>query len=199
MDILYISLGVLLVVVFAALVVLRTKKKSPPPSRPPASASPVSISLNESRAGKQKTRAELCQADADADADATRIYKRPSQASAATRLKRDVGATVAPAHAHLVGLSGNQKGASFQISAEAGIAVGRSASCDIVLADDRVSSRHAWIGFVDGRIVLRDLKSTNGTFLNAQINSSVSEVELRSGDTIFFGGHQGDQFRFVAD
>ncbi len=73
------------------------------------------------------------------------------------------------------------------------------AFCDIVLADDRVSSRHAWIGFVDGRIVLRDLQSTNGAFLNAQTHASVSEVNLRSGDTIFFGGHQGDQFRFIAD
>ena len=62
-----------------------------------------------------------------------------------------------------------------------------------------VSGRHAWIGLVDGKITLRDLQSTNGTFLNAQLRTPVNEVKLRSGDTIFIGGHLGEQFRFEVD
>jgi pSer/pThr/pTyr-binding forkhead associated (FHA) protein len=67
------------------------------------------------------------------------------------------------------------------------------------IADPRVSYHHAWIGIVDQKAVLRDLGSTNGTFLNAQIDAPVGEVVLSPGDTIFFGGHGRDQFRFVLD
>lgn len=95
-------------------------------------------------------------------------------------------------------MSGSNKGQTYAIP-EPGITIGRNPSCDIVLTDQRVSSHHAWIGLVAGKPVLRDLNSTNGTFLNAQTHTSVSEVILRAGDTVFFGGHQGDQFRFVAD
>jgi pSer/pThr/pTyr-binding forkhead associated (FHA) protein len=105
------------------------------------------------------------------------------------------GATVDTAT--IVGLSGSQRGRSYQV-VEAGLTIGRSPSCDVVLDDHRVSSRHAWVGIVDGKAVLRDLESTNGTFLNTATQTPIRQVELCGGDTIFFGGHQGDQFRFVA-
>lgn len=133
----------------------------------------------------------------DGDSQATLIHRRTSHAAPSDHQKRE-GATPATAAARLVGLSGSRKDASFPITT-AGITIGRSASCDVVLADHRVSSRHAWIGPQEGKFVLRDLQSTNGTFLNTQIQSSVGEVELRSGDTIFFGSHQGDQFRFLSE
>jgi hypothetical protein len=133
----------------------------------------------------------------DFDPAGTMIH-RSSQASAPTAPKRrvDEPAPIAPVAARLVCMSGTHKGRSFPVIA-AGMTVGRSPRCDIVLVDPRVSSRHAWIGLVDGVTVLRDLKSTNGTFMNAQIHSPVSEIALHPGDTISFGGHQGDQFRFV--
>jgi hypothetical protein len=133
------------------------------------------------------------------DAEATQVFMRPSPGnSLGAPRRRDAAAPIDVTGARLVGLSGSHKGRSYPIGA-AGITVGRNASCDIVLGDARVSGRHAWIGVIEGKLLLRDLKSTNGTFLNAQTHVSVSETELRSGDTIFFGGHQGDQFRFVAD
>ena len=57
----------------------------------------------------------------------------------------------------------------------------------------------AWIGLVDGKVVLRDYQSLNGTFINARMDDSVSEAALIDGDTIFFGGHGGDQYRFVLE
>jgi len=134
----------------------------------------------------------------DFDPGETLVYQRSSQAAAATARKRDDSGPAVSSGARLVGLSGAYKGKSFAVGA-AGLTVGRSPYSDVVLGDPRVSFRHAWIGIVGDKAMLRDLKSTNGTFLNAQLNARVTETPLRSGDTIFFGGHQGDQFRFVVD
>ena len=100
--------------------------------------------------------------------------------------------------ARLVCVGGSQKDHSFPITA-AGITIGRDPKNDVVISDPRASYHHAWIGIIDRKAVLRDLGSTNGTFLNAQIEAPVSEVALTPGDTIFFGGHGRDQFRFVVD
>jgi pSer/pThr/pTyr-binding forkhead associated (FHA) protein len=98
----------------------------------------------------------------------------------------------------LVCVGGTQKDNAFPVTA-VGLTVGRSADNDIVITDARASQRHAWVGIVDSKVVLRDLGSTNGTFLNAQIDSPVGEVVLIPGDTIFFGGHGRDQFLLVVD
>lgn len=132
----------------------------------------------------------------DFDAGETMIYKRQAPGAAAGATRSRTGAT--RAGARLIGLSGKHKGSTIPIPPE-GLTIGRNTACQIVLTDPRVSQRHAWIGEVDGHITLRDLKSTNGTFLNAHLNTPISEVPLRSGDTVFFGGHQGDQFLFMAD
>jgi hypothetical protein len=101
-------------------------------------------------------------------------------------------------HGHLVCMSGPNRGITYQVGAS-GIVVGRSAACDVQIDDGRVSSRHAWIGIVDGKAVVRDLNSTNGTFLNAQTSTPITESDLLSGDTIYFGGHLSEQYRFVAE
>jgi len=137
-------------------------------------------------------------AAAEFDPGGTMIY-RSSQASpptAAPRKRDEASSAPPPVAARLICMSGSHKGSTFPVIA-AGMTIGRSPRCDIVLIDPRVSSRHAWIGVVDGQTILRDLKSTNGTFLNAHTSASVSEVPLHSGDTISFGGHQGDQFRYL--
>lgn len=131
----------------------------------------------------------------------TTVINIPSSrgSTSAAPIKREGIAAVAPGRARLIDLGGSRTGNAFPIP-PAGVTIGRNPyACDIVLDDPRVSSRHAWIGFVDGMAVLRDLKSTNGTFLNAQVRVPVTETPLRSGDTILFGSHQGNQFQFVAD
>jgi len=133
------------------------------------------------------------------DPHATRIHFRGSAAEAASAPSNRDAASLPPGKiARLLCVGGDQKHRSFPVTA-AGVTVGRDPKNDIVIADPRVSYHHAWIGIIDQRVVLRDLGSTNGTFLNARIDSPVSEAVLSPDDTIFFGGHGRDQFRFVVD
>lgn len=133
------------------------------------------------------------------DPNATRVHFRGSaEIAPAAPLHRDAAPLPPQKAARLVCVSGSQKDHSFPITA-AGITIGREPKNDVVLSDPRASYHHAWIGIIDHKAVLRDLGSTNGTFLNAQIDAPVGEVVLSPGDTIFFGGHGRDQFRFVLD
>jgi hypothetical protein len=69
--------------------------------------------------------------------------------------------------------------------AGASLTLGRSADNDITLADTNVSRYHARVDLIDGRYLLRDLDSTNGTRLNgAEVDAPAS---LRSGDLIGLG------------
>lgn len=163
-----------------------TKKSSSSSQDKPAATTPKTMPPPEMIATAEQ--------QANFDPDATQIFRRPNPATAAVALNR-AGATVDAAT--IVGLSGSQRGRSYKV-VEAGLTIGRSPSCDVVLDDHRVSSRHAWVGIIDGKAVLRDLESTNGTFLNTATQTPIRQVELCGGDTIFIGGHQGDQFRFVA-
>lgn len=138
-------------------------------------------------------------AEAAFDPGATRIHFRmPTRDVASASIKRGEVTLPSSRSARLVCVGGTLRGSSFCV-AEGGLTVGRDPSNDLVIADPRVSSIHAWVGLIDRKAVLRDLGSTNGTFLNARIDSPVSEVVLSPGDTIFFGGHGREQFRFVVD
>ena len=66
-----------------------------------------------------------------------------------------------------------------------GLVIGRSRSCDLPLASPDASRRHAEIVAVTGGHLIRDLGSTNGTFVNGK---RVEEQRLRSGDRIEIGG-----------
>jgi V8-like Glu-specific endopeptidase len=73
--------------------------------------------------------------------------------------------------------------------ADGDIRVGRHAEADLRFdpeADRAVSSRHAVLLHQDGRWLVRDLGSTNGTFVNGRRIDG--DVELRNGDRIGFGG-----------
>jgi serine/threonine protein kinase len=80
--------------------------------------------------------------------------------------------------------------ASYNID-KAGMTIGRSADCQIVITDPQASRSHAKIEFRDGNYHVLDLNSTNGTYLdNARLLPGISEVwtpdkALRIGDTWF--------------
>lgn len=75
-------------------------------------------------------------------------------------------------------------GRSFEVKGEA--TLGRAAACEITLDDTFVSQMHARISFTESGVVLEDLGSTNGTYLNRQKVTSAAVVQ--PGDQIQLGG-----------
>lgn len=63
--------------------------------------------------------------------------------------------------------------------------IGRGNTADITLDDTTVSRRHAELRRAEGRVVLSDLGSLNGTYLNRQ--PLVGEADLVEGDEIWTG------------
>ena len=62
--------------------------------------------------------------------------------------------------------------------------LGRDSLCEVHLEDSEASRTHAEIEFVDGEYVLRDLSSSNGTFVNG---NRVTDHTLRIGDRVQIG------------
>jgi pSer/pThr/pTyr-binding forkhead associated (FHA) protein len=62
--------------------------------------------------------------------------------------------------------------------------LGRHEECDVQLNSGKVSRRHCVIAFVDERVVIRDLGSTNGVMINGE---RVPEGQLNNGDEVAIG------------
>lgn len=71
------------------------------------------------------------------------------------------------------------------------LAVGRLPDCELMIDDASVSKRHAVLRWnePERRCSVRDLGSTNGTFLNAN-SLGTREVTLKDGDILSFGNVQ---------
>ncbi|MBA2274757.1 MAG: DUF3662 and FHA domain-containing protein [Actinobacteria bacterium] len=67
------------------------------------------------------------------------------------------------------------------------VVIGRLSSVDIVLADANVSRRHAELRREGIGWKLKDLGSTNGTFVN---NKPVTQGDLKDGDRLLFGNSE---------
>ncbi|WP_353826908.1 FHA domain-containing protein FhaB/FipA [Agromyces sp. SYSU T0242] len=65
----------------------------------------------------------------------------------------------------LVITSGGKSGAEFPLGRDE-ITIGRSSDSAIIIRDDYTSTHHARLMLWNGRWMLQDLDSTNGTFLN---------------------------------
>jgi len=83
-----------------------------------------------------------------------------------------------------------------QLPVRGTLVVGRSGGCDLRLRDADTSRRHAKIVCEEERIVLHDLASTNGTFVNGQ---RVEERALEPGDRIQIGSNEIAFCRVEAD
>lgn len=95
----------------------------------------------------------------------------------------------------LIAQSGEEAGRQATITTDNPVVIGRDPECGLQLADPRVSWRHARLTVLpDGRTILEDLGSTNGTFVNGE---RVSErAFLMGGESISIGGAE---LRYVAD
>ena len=83
----------------------------------------------------------------------------------------------------MVIIRGEPCGKCYEIN-EAPLLIGRSADCQIQLDQDSVSRRHCQIWRDTGRIMIRDLGSTNKTVVNS---IEISEQQLRHGDLVSIG------------
>jgi pSer/pThr/pTyr-binding forkhead associated (FHA) protein len=82
-------------------------------------------------------------------------------------------------------LKGNDAGAQFRI-AGARVVFGRASDCDVVITDPSVSRNHAELIRVEGGYLLKDLKSSNGVFVNGK---RMPEHYLVSADVFTIGNH----------
>lgn len=83
----------------------------------------------------------------------------------------------------LVAMHGALLGRAYKLECDI-LTIGRSVQCDIQIDDENVSRNHAELALRDGIVYLRDLKSTNGTYVNSK---KVSEAPLADGDLILIG------------
>jgi ABC-2 type transport system ATP-binding protein len=80
-------------------------------------------------------------------------------------------------------VQGPDAGQLFEVAGT--VTVGRDATSDLVLADEQVSRRHLQLTAADGGVVVQDLGSTNGTFINGTLTTATQA--LRAGDRIQAG------------
>jgi pSer/pThr/pTyr-binding forkhead associated (FHA) protein len=81
-------------------------------------------------------------------------------------------------------ISGKYQGGEFPLKRDKQVVIGRSSELDMVLVEDMVSRKHAKITIGEGKIVIEDLGSTNGTFVNGE---KIRQARLKEGDRILIG------------
>lgn len=73
----------------------------------------------------------------------------------------------------------------FSLCVERAVAIlGRSSICDLVVDDPSISRKHAEIRIREGRLLLKDLQSRNGTYVDGQ---PIHATEVTQGQVVRFG------------
>ncbi len=83
----------------------------------------------------------------------------------------------------LLVIHGSNFGKKYDLIKEEHI-LGRSETADVFINDENVSRRHAKVVIRDKKVIIEDLESTNGTFVNTK---KVPSKELRDGDLVLIG------------
>ena len=86
----------------------------------------------------------------------------------------------------VVRAGGGRTGETFRPAGEQTL-IGRSPDCDIFLDDVTVSRKHAVLTERDGRFVIEDQGSLNGTFVNRK---RIESAELEDGDELQIGKYR---------
>ncbi len=92
-------------------------------------------------------------------------------------------------------LNGTRAGEKLGLGGS-GIRIGRESTiCEIVLENPKVSRLHAEVVSIDGKVMLIDRNSSNGTYVNDQ---KIDKRFLQDGDIIYFGGRNAVAVAFHA-
>jgi hypothetical protein len=81
-------------------------------------------------------------------------------------------------------ISGKYQGGEFPLEMDREVLIGRGSDLDMVLVEDMVSRRHARITSYGGELIIEDMGSTNGTFVNGE---KITRSRLKEGDRILVG------------
>src|SRR5262245_6659663 len=81
-------------------------------------------------------------------------------------------------------LSGRCQGSEYVLHDASEVLVGRASECDVVLLEGMVSRHHARFRVSGAALVVEDLGSTNGTFVNGE---RVRTRHLDEGDRVLIG------------
>jgi uncharacterized protein involved in exopolysaccharide biosynthesis len=92
--------------------------------------------------------------------------------------------TPSPGGSFLLVVAGESAGKLFPLN-KPELVIGRSPSADIRINEKAVSHNHARLSMDNGACTLRDLESTNGTFVNNELIAG--PVRLRGGDAVGVG------------
>jgi ABC-2 type transport system ATP-binding protein len=82
-------------------------------------------------------------------------------------------------------ISGPVAGRSVELSGT--VVAGRDPTLELVLDDEQVSRRHFQLELDASRVLLQDLDSSNGTYLNGQLATTTNRYRVRPGDRIQAG------------
>ncbi len=81
-------------------------------------------------------------------------------------------------------LSGRLEGGVVPLQPGCALLVGRQPGADVLVSEDLVSRRHAVVRYDGREVVVEDVGSTNGTFLNG---ARVARAPVREGDRVMVG------------
>lgn len=81
--------------------------------------------------------------------------------------------------------AGKYEGGRYALRPNSELIMGRSSEVEMTMIDTMVSRRHARLTTYHGVIVLEDMGSANGTYVNGQ--RITSHIQLKVGDTILVG------------
>jgi hypothetical protein len=80
-----------------------------------------------------------------------------------------------------------------------GIKIGRDPQKNrVAVENDGVSREHAWIGMENGKMIVKDLNSLNGTYLNSTDTDRIKSEPLKDGDLIIIGKGRFAVFSYKA-
>lgn len=120
----------------------------------------------------------------DDDMEATRVTDGPDE--------QLIGA-LKEMHAYLIVIAGNQVGEMVRIEGQADI--GRDKKAEVTIIDEGISRRHCRARQLPmGRLLVEDLRSTNGTFVNGE---RVDKQVLDDGDKIQIGSNTVLRYAFT--
>ena len=192
-------LALLIIIIVAAILIAKRRKKKAMPPAPGGKAFPAPAPSPSPAAAYSPSPAMSNPAPSPPPPPAPPLPI--PQVAGGDGMTVDLSRTVAitdsafqPDYGSIRFVSGPLSGQEFEVKAD-GDFIGRDGgSAQIVLGDPRISKRHLWIGVKNGRVVITDQNSRNGTFVNDPKSPRVTETSLSAGDVVILG--ESDVARF---